>query len=186
MTSLVAVAVSRDDGRLELRAPAVGSFRDAPAIGTAVPERGTIGSLEILGRSTPVVAPAAGVVVEVGSAQNLTRRPVGYGELLVVLGEVAEIVAVAAGALTDPDLVFRSPSSGRFYGRPSPDKAPFVVIGDELSDGQTICLLEVMKTFNRITYGGDGLPRRVRVAAIGPADGDDLSPGDVILELDPA
>jgi acetyl-CoA carboxylase biotin carboxyl carrier protein len=45
-------------------------------------------------------------------------------------------------------------------------------------------LLEVMKTFNRLTYGGDGLPSEAKIASIGPADGDDLNAGDIILELE--
>jgi hypothetical protein len=41
-----------------------------------------------------------------------------------------------------------------------------------------------MKTFNRVVYGGDEMPPVARVAAIAPADGDDLAAGDVILELE--
>jgi acetyl-CoA carboxylase biotin carboxyl carrier protein len=61
-----------------------------------------------------------------------------------------------------------------------------VAVGDVITAGQTVGLLEVMKTFNRVTYGdGDG-PDRARVRAIRPGDGDDLAGGDVILELEPA
>ncbi|HUS63967.1 MAG TPA: biotin/lipoyl-containing protein, partial [Kofleriaceae bacterium] len=80
-------------------------------------------------------------------------------------------------------LAVRAPSSGRYWGRPAPGKPPFVSVGDELQPGQTVCLLEVMKTFHRVTYGGDGLPARGRVATIAPADGDDLAAGDVIIEV---
>ena len=41
-----------------------------------------------------------------------------------------------------------------------------------------------MKTFNRITYGGDGLPARARVVRILPADGDDLDGGQPLLEIE--
>jgi len=52
--------------------------------------------------------------------------------------------------------------------------------------GQTVCLLEVMKTFHRVTYAGADLSERARVLAIRPADGDDLAAGDILIELEPA
>jgi len=92
----------------------------------------------------------------------------------------------AAAEVAEGVLAVRAPSSGRFWARPSPDRPPFVAPGDVVTAGQTVCLLEVMKTFNRITYGGPDLPERARVTAVRPADGDDLAGGDVILELEPA
>jgi len=80
----------------------------------------------------------------------------------------------------------RAPSSGRFWARPRPDDDPFVEVGQIIETGHSLCLLEVMKTFHRVTYGGPGLPGRARVTAIRPADGDDLAAGDVIIELEPA
>jgi biotin carboxyl carrier protein len=83
-------------------------------------------------------------------------------------------------------LAVRAPSSGRYWARPAPDKPPFVSVGDTIIAGQIICLLEVMKTFHRVTYGGPDLPERAVVVAVRPADGDDLTADDVILELAPA
>ena len=40
-----------------------------------------------------------------------------------------------------------------------------------------------MKTFNRVTYGGAGLPERARVEKILVADGDDVNAGDPLLAL---
>jgi 3-methylcrotonyl-CoA carboxylase beta subunit len=77
--------------------------------------------------------------------------------------------------------VFRASSSGRYYARPAPDKPPFVQVGDEVGAGQTVAILEVMKSFHRLQYAGP----RARVTAILPADGDDLERGAVILELEP-
>jgi acetyl-CoA carboxylase biotin carboxyl carrier protein len=76
--------------------------------------------------------------------------------------------------------VFRAPTSGRFYGRPAPDKPAFVGAGTQLAAGTTICLLEVMKTFHRVTYSGD--PARVRAVLV--ADGDDVNAGDALLALE--
>lgn len=43
-----------------------------------------------------------------------------------------------------------SPLPGVFYRRPSPDQDEFVREGDEISEGQTIGLIEVMKNFTEL------------------------------------
>ena len=45
---------------------------------------------------------------------------------------------------------------GTFYRRPDPDSDPYVEKGDEVSAGDTIGLIEVMKNFNEITVEEDG------------------------------
>ncbi len=79
-------------------------------------------------------------------------------------------------------LAFRAPTSGRYYGRAAPGKPAFVTVGTELAPGATVCLLEVMKTFNRVTYSG----ARVRVTELLVADGADVNAGDPLLALEPA
>ena len=182
----------RDDGKLELLAPAVGLFRESPARGSLVFPSGRVGRLEVLGRLQTLVAPedAHGVVLEPGpDPEGRARRPVGYDDVLMVLDpDVGRADAGHAAAETSHDgdgTFFRAPSSGRFYARPAPDKPLFVQPGDELRAGQTVAVLEVMKTFNRIQYGGAGLPDPARVVRSVPADGDDLGSGDPILEVEP-
>ena len=51
---------------------------------------------------------------------------------------------------------------------------------------QHLCLLEIMKTFHRISYGGPGLPKRAKIVAVGPADGADVEVGDTLFELEEA
>jgi len=77
-------------------------------------------------------------------------------------------------------LVYRAPTSGRYYSRPTPEKPAFVTVGAELAPGATVCLLEVMKTFNRVTYSG----ARVRVTELLVADGADVNAGDPLLALE--
>lgn len=51
----------------------------------------------------------------------------------------------------DSNLVeIKSPMIGTFYRAPGPDKDPFVSIGDNIEEGQTICMIEAMKLFNEI------------------------------------
>jgi acetyl-CoA carboxylase biotin carboxyl carrier protein len=55
--------------------------------------------------------------------------------------------AEAAGSNT---VTIKSPMIGTFYRRPSPDKPNFVEIGDEVSPGKVVCIIEAMKLFNEI------------------------------------
>jgi acetyl-CoA carboxylase biotin carboxyl carrier protein len=49
-----------------------------------------------------------------------------------------------------------SPMVGTFYSSASPDKPPFVKVGDKVKKGQTICILEAMKLMNEIESEHDG------------------------------
>lgn len=47
-------------------------------------------------------------------------------------------------------VTIKSPMIGTFYRASSPDKPPFVNVGDEIKAGQVICIIEAMKLFNEI------------------------------------
>lgn len=47
-------------------------------------------------------------------------------------------------------VTIKSPMIGTFYRRPSPDKELFVNVGDEISQGSVVCIIEAMKLFNEI------------------------------------
>jgi len=47
-------------------------------------------------------------------------------------------------------ITIKSPMIGTFYRRPSPDKPIFVEVGDEVSAGKVVCIIEAMKLFNEI------------------------------------
>lgn len=191
---LTAKATPRADGLTELRSPGVGLWRGAPPLGEVIVGGQPIGELETLGVLTRLRAPAgvSGRVVEaLGAARGLARRTAQHGDALLVLdpsvGAASETGSASRNDAQGAEagaLVLRTPSSGRYYGKPGPGKAPFVAVGDVIVEGQSVALLEVMKTFTRVQYGGEGLPPRARVRAIVPADESDLAPGDVILELE--
>ncbi|MYF64238.1 MAG: acetyl-CoA carboxylase biotin carboxyl carrier protein [Rhodothermaceae bacterium] len=43
-----------------------------------------------------------------------------------------------------------APTPGTFYAKPSPDSEPFVQVGDNVSKGQTVCIIEAMKLMNEV------------------------------------
>lgn len=191
----VLVVIPRDGATIELRAPRPGSFVPWIAAGDLVGPGAAIGELVVLGRAAALVVPrGTGDAAATGIALQLppATHPVGYGDLLVALdpslersaGAGAGQAAAAAGAASVDGLVFCAPTSGRFYGRPGPDKPAFVAEGTVLTAGTTVCLLEVMKTFHRVTYGGPGLPDPARVRRVLVADGADINAGEPLLALE--
>lgn len=47
-------------------------------------------------------------------------------------------------------ITIKSPMIGTFYRSPSPDKPPFINVGDSISEGDVVCIIEAMKLFNEI------------------------------------
>lgn len=47
-------------------------------------------------------------------------------------------------------ITVKSPIIGTFYRKPSPDKPVFVEVGDTISKGTVLCVIEAMKLFNEI------------------------------------
>ncbi len=52
--------------------------------------------------------------------------------------------------------IIKSPMVGTFYKSSSPDKEAFVKVGDKVSKGQTLCIVEAMKLMNEIESEFDG------------------------------
>jgi acetyl-CoA carboxylase biotin carboxyl carrier protein len=85
--------------------------------------------------ATAPMAPAAAPVVK-SEAKSETPHP----------GAKAETEAAA-----DEDLFkITSPIVGTFYRSPSPDKDPYVKVGDKVSNDTTVCIVEAMKLMNEI------------------------------------
>ncbi len=76
-----------------------------------------------------------------------------------------------AGAVT-------SPMVGTVYVRPSPDDEPFVKVGDRVKAGQTVLLVEAMKTFNPIKAVKAGTVSRILIE-----DGQPVEFGEALLVI---
>lgn len=97
-----------------------------------------------------------------------------------VTGSSSEAAAPAPAA-SGKGQVIKSPMIGTFYRSPSPDKGPFVSVGDEVKAGQVLCIIEAMKLFNEIESEVSG--RIIRVLA------DDTTPVEYdqpLFEIEPA
>lgn len=63
----------------------------------------------------------------------------------------------------------KSPLVGTFYSSPSPDEPPFVLVGQQVKEGDTLCIIEAMKIMNEIKAPCDG--KVIRIMA---------QPGDMV------
>jgi acetyl-CoA carboxylase biotin carboxyl carrier protein len=69
---------------------------------------------------------------------------------------------------------------GVFYRASQPGAPPFIEVGDVVTAGQTLCVLEAMKLFNELKAEVDG-----RVRSIHADNGQAVEFGTLLFELDP-
>jgi len=66
--------------------------------------------------------------------------------------------------------VIKSPIVGTFYGSPSPSAPPFVRVGDVVTVGQVLCIIEAMKLMNEIESEVEGEVARIYVDSGQPVE----------------
>ncbi|MGY6277769.1 acetyl-CoA carboxylase biotin carboxyl carrier protein [Methylomonas sp. MgM2] len=66
--------------------------------------------------------------------------------------------------------VIKSPMVGTFYRSASPGSAPFVEIGQSVSVGQTLCIIEAMKILNQIESDKSGKVKQILVENAHPVE----------------
>tara|TARA_B100000579_G_scaffold437326_1_gene466203 strand:- start:3532 stop:4044 length:513 start_codon:yes stop_codon:yes gene_type:complete len=73
---------------------------------------------------------------------------------------------------SDNYLEIKSPIIGTFYRRPSPDKDPFINVGDQIDIGSVVGIVEAMKLFNEIESEVTGKVVKVLVDDMSPVEYD--------------
>ncbi len=69
-------------------------------------------------------------------------------------------------------VTIKSPIIGTFYRKPSPDKPVFANVGDTISAGDTVCIIEAMKLFNEVESEVSGKIVKVLVDDSSPVEFD--------------
>ena len=69
-------------------------------------------------------------------------------------------------------ITIKSPIIGTFYRKPSPDKPNFVEVGDSISEGSVLCVIEAMKLFNDIESEVSGKIVKILVDDSSPVEFD--------------
>jgi acetyl-CoA carboxylase biotin carboxyl carrier protein len=88
----------------------------------------------------------------------------------------AQLPAAGGSAAPAPapsnTITIKSPMIGTFYRRPSPDKPNFCEVGDEVSPGKVVCIIEAMKLFNEIESEVKGKIVKILVEDASPVEYD--------------
>lgn len=77
------------------------------------------------------------------------------------------------------DKTIKSPMPGTFYRRPDPESDPFVNEGDAVASGDTVGLVEVMKSFHEIKAQDEGTVSKILLE-----DEDAVGAGQDVVELE--
>ena len=74
--------------------------------------------------------------------------------------------------------IVTSPIVGTFYRSANPESEPFVNVGDRISKGQVLCIIEAMKLMNEIESDVDGV-----IATIYPQNGQPIEYGEKLFAV---
>lgn len=96
--------------------------------------------------------------------------PVAMAAPLAAAGAAAPAAAAAAGDIAKHPGLVKSPMVGTAYLAPEPGKPNFVAIGDKVTAGQTLLIIEAMKTFNPIKAPKAGTVTQVLVENAQPVE----------------
>ena len=88
--------------------------------------------------------------------------------------------ATKAEALKAAALEIKSPMVGTFYKSPEPGSKSYVSVGDRVSKGQIVCIIEAMKIMNEIESEFAGVVREILVQ-----DAQPVEYGQVLFRIDP-
>jgi acetyl-CoA carboxylase biotin carboxyl carrier protein len=88
-------------------------------------------------------------------------------QALPAAAPAAQPQAAASNTIT-----IKSPMIGTFYRRPSPDKPYFLEVGDDVTVGKVVCIIEAMKLFNEIESEVSGKVVKILVEDASPVEYD--------------
>ena len=143
-------------------------LREAPEIGS-IEVKGWFGTGVVITRTAAApIAPAMAMTMPAA----LPAAPASGTEHR----EAAPRPAAAAPHLKE----IRSPMVGTFYKAPEPGAEPYIKVGNRVTPGQTVCIIEAMKIMNEIEAEIAGVVREISVE-----DGQPVEFGQVLFRVDP-
>ena len=114
---------------------------------------------------------ASGNMVTHSEPVMINTQPVVQNVPLVSTTESVSSQSVDT-AEEDHLITIKSPIIGTFYRKPSPDKPNFIEIGDLISEGSVLCVVEAMKLFNEIESEYSGKIVKILVDDSSPVEFD--------------
>lgn len=115
--------------------------------------------------------------IRVAREVTVNAAPVQYAAAPAPAAAPAAAVAAPAAMPSDPATIVarageevKSPMVGTAYLQPSPEAAPFVQPGEKVKKGQTLLIVEAMKTMNPIQAPRDGVVAEILVGDAQPVE----------------
>ncbi len=143
-------------------------LREAPEIGS-IEVKGWFGTGVVITRTT-----AAPVAVPMPVSLHPAPAP-------AAAADQARLEAGARSAAPAAHLKeIRSPMVGTFYKAPEPGAEPYIKVGNRVTSGQTVCVIEAMKIMNEIEAEITGVVREISVEDAQPVEF-----GQVLFRVDP-
>ena len=127
--------------------------------------------------------------MEISEGKNTIRLSRAAPVTAPVTPSTAPVIASASPATVTPQdapptsagTVIKSPLVGTFYNAPSPDESPFVTVGATVGEGDILCLIEAMKTFNQLEAEIAGV-----VTVVHKENGDPVEYGEPLFVIEAA
>ena len=137
-------------------------------------------------------------LIEMLEESNLNEIEVSQGEESVRISKSSRDTSIVSGSVNQNNIekvdsaitlnqestdikgnLVTAPIVGTFYRKPSPEKGPFVKVGDNVNKGDVLCIIEAMKMMNEIKSDFDG-----KVSAIEVEDGQPVEFGQTIIVIE--
>ena len=100
------------------------------------------------------------------AASGMMMQAVPQQQMMAV---PAVAVAAPVEAVEEGHIV-KSPMVGTFYRSPSPGSPSFIEVGQTVSEGQTLCIIEAMKLLNEIESDAAGVVKKILVESGQPVE----------------
>ena len=145
----------------------------------AVLERSDLGELEVTAGGTTIILRAPSAIER--PVTMVASGPGAEAPAVAAVGSPGQAPATAPAAAPVAKPSVKAPLTGIFYGAPSPGATAYVAVGDHVSVGQIIGLIEAMKLFNEIKSDLAG-----RVVRICSDNGALVKARQPLIEVEPA
>lgn len=119
------------------------------------------------------------VPVEQVITQVVSQSPAAQPFVHHVVDAVSEQASAEVAGAVEAKETINSPMVGTFYRTPAPGAAPFVIEGQEVKEGDVICIVEAMKLMNEVKA-----TKNCKIVKVLVQEGTVLKKGDAIFAIE--
>ena len=135
------------------------------------PPKGKLQNNEIPSAQPQIIPIQTPVIQQTNTPQHVVQQPPVITQLPVENSSTQNQETISTNDI-ESYITIKAPIIGTFYRRSSPDKDPFVNVGDKINIGDPLCIIEAMKLFNEIESDFSGTIVKVLVDDMSPVEYD--------------